>query len=227
MNRRSFLRGAAAAPVVAALVHPAATSAQESRAITLPKPQTQGGKPLLEALSQRKTIRTIGEEKLSQQQLSNLLWAAFGVNRADGRRTAPSAMNVRDIGIYVFLAEGVYLYDADAHVLKPVVAGDHRAKTGGQPAVAKAAVGLVYVADLDKYSSGRGRAITDQSLLTAWSNNHAGFIGQNVCLYAASEDLAAWFRASLDSAALAALLNLRPAQKVLYTQTVGVPTKSA
>lgn len=227
MKRRSFVQGAAAAPVVAALAQAAAISAPELQAITLPQPQTQGGKPLLQTLSLRKTIRTVGPEKLSQQQLSNLLWAAFGVNRPDGRRTAPTAMNVRDIDLYVFLAEGVYLYDAGAHALKPVAAGDHRAKTGRQPAVAQAAVGLVYVADLDKYSASRGPAIKDPSLLAAWSNSHAGFIGQNVYLYAASEDLAAWFRAGLDHAALTALLNLRPAQKLLYTQSVGVPAKSA
>jgi nitroreductase len=227
MNRRSFLRGAAAAPVVAALTRPAATSAQGLQAITLLRPQKQGGKPLLQALSERKTGRNMGQEKLSQQQLSNLLWAAFGVNRADGRRTVPSAMNVQDIRLYVFLEDGVYLYDAAAHALTPVVAGDHRAKVGGSEAAAKAALGIVYVADYDKYSaSGRGGSL-DQSQLTAWSNVHAGFIGQNIYLYAASENLAAWFRAFLDSATLTTLLGLRPTQKVLYTQTVGVPPKSA
>lgn len=228
MKRRTFLRGSAAAlPIVAELARPAPSSAQGLQPITLPKPQTQGGKPLMQALSQRKTGRNIGEQKFSAQVLSNLLWAAFGVNREDGRRTAPSAMNVRDIDIYVFMAEGVYLYDAAAHALKPVLAGDSRAKTGTQPAVATAPACLLYVADYDKYNTGRGPGLTDQSVMTAWSNAHVGFIAQNVYLYAASEDLASWFRARIDNEGLAKFLSLRPAQKVLYAQTVGYPVKSA
>ncbi len=227
MNRRSFLRGAAAAPALAGLTAAAAASAAELQTITLPKPQKQGGKPLLQALNERKTGRNMSTDKLSQQQLSNLLWAAFGVNRDDGRRTAPTALNVQDIRIYVFLEEGVYLYDAAVHALTPVAAGDQRAKVSGQEQATRAAVGLVYVADYDKYGAGgRGRGF-DQSLLTAWSNVHVGFIGQNVYLYAASEGLSAWFRAGMNGEALTKLLKLGATQKPLYTQSVGVPTKGA
>jgi nitroreductase len=187
--------------------------------LALPKPQIQG-RPLLQALSDRKTTRNISEEKLSPQMLSNLLWAAWGVNRpAINGRTAPSAMNVQEIGIYVFLEQGVYLFDEKVHGLKPVLAGDHRAKAGTQTGVAKAPVNLLYVADLDKY-----RGLPAESK-TAWSNAHAGFIGQNVYLFAASEGLASWFRAFVDAPAVAQLLSLRPGQKVLYGQTVGYPAK--
>jgi len=230
MKRRTFLqRSAAAWPVLAGLASPAPAPAQGLQPLALPKPQKQGGKPLMQALAERQTNRNIGEEKLSPQMLSNLLWAAFGVNReTSGMRTAPSAMAVREIDIYVFLPEGVYLFDAAAHNLKPVLAGDHRAKTGNQAGVGKAPVSLVYVADLDKYASGSGpMRVTDAAVQTAWSNAHAGFIGQNVYLYAASEGLACWFRALIDNAGIAKLLNLRPGQKVLYSQGVGHPEKAA
>jgi nitroreductase len=196
--------------------------------MALPKPQRQGGKPLMQALNERHTNRNIGEEKLAPQTLSNLLWAAFGVNReSNGLRTAPSAMAVREMDIYAFLPEGVYLFDAVAHSLKPVLAGDQRAKTGNQAGVGKAPVSLVYVADLNKYSAGAGpMTVTDAAVQTAWSNAHAGFIAQNVYLYAASEGLACWFRALIDNAGLAKLLNLRPGQKVLYSQGIGYPVKA-
>jgi len=198
---------------------PRPAAAQEPAGLALPKPQIQG-RPLLQALSDRKTTRNISEEKLSPQMLSNLLWAAWGVNRpAINGRTAPSAMNVQEIGIYVFLEQGVYLFDEKVHGLKPVLAGDHRAKAGTQTGVAKAPVNLLYVADLDKY-----RGLPAESK-TAWSNAHAGFIGQNVYLFAASEGLASWFRAFVDAPAVAQLLSLRPGQKVLYGQTVGYPAK--
>jgi nitroreductase len=131
-------------------------------------------------------------------------------------------MAVREMDIYVFLPDGVYLFDAAAHGLKPVLAGDRRAKTGNQAGVGKAPVSLLYVADLNKYSAGP-MTVSDAAVQTAWSNAHAGFIGQNVYLFAASEGLACWFRAMIDSAGLAKLLNLRPGQKALYSQGIGYP----
>jgi nitroreductase len=223
VNRRAFFRRAAASSAAATLLYPAAAQTAEPQPIALPKPQRLGGKPLMQALNERKSTKEMGEAKLSTQQLSNLLWAAFGVNRDDGRRTAPTAMNVQDIRIYVFLEEGVYLYDAAGHALAPVASGDRRAAAGGPPAVAKAAVALVYVSDNAKYrSAGRGGA-PDPALVTAWSNVHAGFIGQNVYLYAASEGLGALFRAGIDTVGLSKLLGLGPAEKPLYAQNVGAP----
>ncbi len=229
MNRRVFLtKSAASLPALAGLARavPAAAQASLPQAIALPKPQRQGGMPLMQALNARCTNRSIGEEKLSPQMLSNLLWTAWGVNRDNGMRTAPSAMGVREIDVYVFLPEGVYLFDPAAHALKPVVAGDQRAKAGTQAGVAKTPVSLVFVADLDKYTSGSMR-MADQATQLAWSNAHAGFIGQNVYLFAASEGLGAWFRAFIDAPAIAKLLNLRPTQKALYAQSVGYPARSA
>jgi nitroreductase len=229
MNRRAFLsKSAASLPALAGLARavPAAAQASPPQPIALPKPRRQGGMPLMQALNERRTNRSIAEDKLSPQMLSNLLWAAWGVSRESGMRTAPSAMGVREIDIYVFLPEGVYLFDAAAHALKPVLAGDRRAQTGNQAGVGKTPVSLVYVADLDKYASGAMR-ISDQATQLAWSNAHAGFIGQNVYLFAASEGLGAWFRALIDAPGISKLLNLRAAQKVLYSQSVGYPAKTA
>lgn len=227
MRRREFLCGAV---VGAAAARPrgAAAQPQALAGMALPKPQTQGGRPLMAALTDRRTNRNISEEKLSPQMLSNLLWAAWGVNRPTSRgRTAPSARNIQEINLYVFLAEGVYLFDGPSHSLKPILAGDHRAKTGTQPDVGRAPVSLVYVADFGKYTAGRGgRGISDASVQTAWSNAHAGFVAQNVYLFAASEGLASWFRAMVDAPALSRLLDLRPSEKVLYSQGVGYPAKA-
>jgi hypothetical protein len=229
MRRREFLRGAAAAVPIAI----AAGQSQEPAAkppaqpdFVLPKPQLQGGRPLMQALAERKTNRNISDERLSPQMLSNLLWAGWGINRPGaGGRTAPSAMNVQEIVLYVFLAEGIYRFDAASHSLKPVLAGDHRAQTGSQTGVGKAPVSLVFVADLDKYSNSRGASV-DTARRSAWSYAHCGFIAQNVYLFAASEGLASWFRAMIDAPALAKLLNLPATQVVLCSQGVGYPAKA-
>jgi SagB-type dehydrogenase family enzyme len=190
--------------------------AQELKPIALPKPRTEGGKPLMQALQERKSTRSFRAEKLSPQMLSNLLWAAFGVNRADGRRTAPSAMNAQEIDIYVALPEGVYLFEAGPHRLAPVLAGDLRAQTGTQSYVAEAALNLVYVAD---YAKGKA----NPNVTAGFAAADTGFIGQNVYLFCASEGLGTVFRASVDREALAKTLKLRPDQHVLYAQSIGYP----
>ena len=187
--------------------------AQELKPIPLPKPQTEGGKPLMQALSERKSGREFSSEKLPPQVLSNLLWAAWGVNRADGRRTAPSASNRQEIDVYVVTSDGVSLFDAKNHRLEPVAAGDFRAATGGQPFVSQAPLNLVYVADQAQTKSSD----------TAYIDT--GFISQNVYLYCASEGLSTVVRGSVDRAALAKALKLRPDQLVTVAQTVGYPKK--
>ena len=104
--------------VALAVLAAAGVCAQEPQTVPLPKPQITGGKPLMEALNERMTRREFGPERLPQQVLSNLLWAAFGINRPDGRRTAPSASNMQEIELYAVMADGVYLYDAKAHALQ-------------------------------------------------------------------------------------------------------------
>jgi SagB-type dehydrogenase family enzyme len=194
--------------------------AQEQKPVSLPPPQTSGGKPLMQALKDRQTSREFSGEKLSPQVLSNLLWAAFGINRPDsGKRTAPSAMNWQEIDIYVATQDGLYVYDAKANALDMVLNQDIRGATGLQPFVKDAPVDLVYVANLAKTGKASGE---DQILYTAADT---GFIAQNVYLFCASEGLAVVVRGSVDRAALAKLMKLRPDQKVILAQTVGYPKK--
>jgi len=191
--------------------------AQDLKPIPLPRPQTDAGRPLMQVLRERKTTRDFAPDKLPQQLLSNLLWAAFGVNRPDGKRTAPSAMNWQEMDIYVATGEGLFLYNAEGNRLEPVLSQDIRQATGTQSFVATAPLNLVYVADLSKAGSS-----PDTELFTAAD---AGFISQNVYLFCASENLATVVRGSIDRAALAKAMKLRPEQKIILAQTVGYPKK--
>jgi SagB-type dehydrogenase family enzyme len=173
----------------------------------------------MEVLKDRKSTREFGSDTLSPQTLSNLLWAAFGINRPDGRRTAPSAMNWQEISIYVATPASVYVYDAKANVLEPVLAGDYRAATGTQSFVKDAAVNLVYVSDLSKTG---GAPSSEAEMYTAAD---VGFIAQNVYLYCASEGLATVVRGSVDKPALAKTLKLQPQQRIILAQSVGHPKK--
>jgi SagB-type dehydrogenase family enzyme len=194
--------------------------AQGLKPIQLPKPQMDGGKPLMQALKERKSTRSFSTEKLPDQVLGNMLWAAFGINRPDsGQRTAPSAMNRQEIDIYVATADGLYLYDAKKHTLQPVLAEDIRAETGMQPFVKDAPVELVYVADYSRMGGG-----TDEEK-NLYSAADTGFIGQNVYLFCASEGLATVVRGSVPRQALAKVMKLRPDQKIILAQTVGYPKK--
>ncbi len=193
---------------------PSAAFAQEP--VQLPAPQMTGGQPLMQALAQRRTTRAFRDQALPMQTLSNLLWAAFGVNRSRDvkpglGRTAPSAMNRQEVELYVVLAQGVFVYDAEANRLQPVAAGDARSKVGSGDA-AHAAVTIVYVADPK----------------LPFAQVDTGFIGQNVYLFAASEGLNAWFYAlhgPQETAAVAAALHLADQKAPLYAQSVGYPVQ--
>ena len=205
--------------LLAAIVFSLGSTAQDLKPVKLPPPQTDGGRPLMQVLKDRKTTRDFGPGTLSPQTLSNLLWAAFGINRPDGHRTAPSAMNWQEVSIYVATPEGVYIYDAKTSALSPVLAGDFRAATGTQSFVKDAAVNLVYVSDLSK----TGRAASSEAQTFAAAD--VGFIAQNVYLYCASEGLATVVRGSIDKPALAKVLKLQPNQKIILAQSVGYPKK--
>ncbi len=208
------------AVVVSIIFGALAASAQDLKPIELPAPNTTGGKPLMEALSMRSTSRDFSDEKLPSQVLSDLLWAACGVNRPEsGKRTAPTAMNMQEIDVYVAMAEGLYLYDAAKHMLVPVLGEDIRAATGRQDFVGAAPVNLVYVADLSKMTRG------DEEQKKFYSATDTGFIGQNVYLFCASQGLVTVVRGAVDKEALAAAMKLRPDQKVVLAQTVGYPKK--
>ena len=193
---------------------------QELKPLILPAPQTDGGRPLMQVLRDRHSTREFSSDKLPTQVLSNLLWAAFGINRpGEGKRTAPSAINWQETDVYVAMAEGLYIYDAKGNKLDPVLAGDVRGMTGMQPFVKDAPVNLIYVADLAK----TGKVSAEyRDLFTAADT---GFIAQNVYLFCASEGLAVVVRGMVDREALAKVMKLRPDQKITLTQTVGYPKK--
>jgi nitroreductase len=195
-------------------------TAQELAPIKLPAPQMDGGKPLMQALKARSSAREFSDQRLAPQTLSNLLWAAWGINRADGHRTAPSASNKQEIDIYVVLPEGAYRWDATANVLNPVAKGDLRGATGTQPFPATAALNLVYVADISK----AGRPATDpQQALNVGADT--GFIAENAYLFCASEGLATVVRASVPKPELSKQLKLADSQMIVLAQSVGHPKK--
>ncbi len=232
MNRRTFVK---AVPALAVLAGSASGLAQESgkpagelQPIMLPNPEKDGGKSVLAALWERKTVRNIRPEKLPPQVLSNLLWAAFGVNREKGSfgkpgRTAPSASNSQEIDLYVALPEGVYLYEAVPHRLIPVAAGDFRARSGRGAAVG-APVNIFYVVDLGRYvlEGNPDRRINDPEVQKSYYYCASGLIAQSVYLFAASQGLAAWFH-NCDKDNAIKEFKLRPEQRVLFAQTVGYP----
>jgi nitroreductase len=195
-------------------------TAQDLKPVALPTPQTSGGKPLMQVLKQRKSVRDFGPEPLSRQTISNLLWAAWGVNREDGRRTAPSASNRQEIDVYAVMADGAYLYDAQANALKPVALADLRKFAGTQAYVAGAPLNLIYVADTAKLGG-------DDAARLATANADTGFIAQNVYLFCASEGLGTVVRGSVNRDDLGKALNLRATQRITLAQSVGYAKKSA
>jgi len=188
-----------------------------AQSVDLPGPQKTGGMPLMDALAKRSTARAFDSKELSAQQLSSLLWAAFGINRPDGKRTAPSAMNFQETDIYVLLKQGAYVYSATSNRLDLVAAEDIRALGGTQSFVKDAPVTLVFVADFARM----GRGSDDNKKNTA--NIDVGYISQNAYLYCASEGLVTGARGSVDRATLGPRLKLRPDQRIILAQSVGYP----
>jgi len=195
-----------------------AAAASRPVAARLPKPKTDGGMPLMDALSKRHSSRQFADRKLTDQVLSNLLWAAWGVNRNDGRRTAPSAVNWQEIDVYVAMADGLWLFDAKAHDIRHVSPNDIRALTGKQAFVKDAPVNLIFVADLAKM--GKGGSEADKALNFGADT---GFISQNVYLFCAAEGLATVVRGMIDRPELAKAMGLREDQRIVLAQTVGYP----
>ncbi len=225
MTRRAILTARflavpllASAPLPVLLVPCAPVQGQELAAIQLPAPQLEGGKPLMEALRDRQSVRSFRPDPLPLQVLSNLLGAGFGINRPEsGRRTAPSAVNWQEVEIYLTLPEGAYRYDPRSHRLEPVRAGDLRALTGIVPFVGTAPLNLVFVADLAKITR------ESEEEKSFYSAIDTGFIAQNVYLFCASEGLATVVRAQVNKEPLAQALGLRADQKIIVAQTVGYP----
>jgi len=181
-------------------------------------PQTEGGMPLMKALKNRKTSREFALTDISAQQLSNLLWAANGVNRPEEKkRTAPSAMNNQEIDIYIATAKGLFLYKPENHSIMEILKDDIRDKTGKQDFVKTAPLTLVYVADYSKM----GKA--DEKSKDGYAMADASFISENVYLFCASEGLVTGVRAWVDKDVLGKAMKLSPTQHITLSQCVGFP----
>ncbi|MDR3656530.1 MAG: nitroreductase family protein [Mycobacterium sp.] len=206
---------------------------QTERVLELPMPASDPDDPIVAMFERRKTIRDIAPAPLPMQELSNLLWSAFGVNRKVGPfgmpgRTAGSASNSQEIDLYVALADGAYRYDAPGCRLVLITHGDLRASalTPGQPNVtATAPVQLIYVVDLHRLTHTGGfdePGLHDPEVQKSYYYVDTGLIAQNVYLFAAAHGLAAWFH-NCDRAGLAQSLGLKGEQRVLFAQSVGYP----
>jgi SagB-type dehydrogenase family enzyme len=239
MNRRTFLKAvpalgvlgvtnlsfsedanAPAKAVPAEVNKPMVPAEPVGEPVKLNPPELNKGVSLMQALKQRKTSRSYSDKKLTQQQLSDMLWAADGVNRDDKKRTSPAAMGVYNTDIYVVLAEGVYLYEPVKQELKPVVKGDFRKAAGQQDFVGKAAVELVYV--YNPKDTKNPRMPVPQEKRLVWIDVEVGCMVQNVYLYCASEGLASVVRGMIDQKKFGEIIKVKPEQ-VIIAQTVGVP----
>jgi len=205
------------------------------RPIELPKPTLRLSGSITKAFQLRRTTREISHKRLSLRILSDLLWAACGVNREIGPfgmpgRTAASASNSQEIDVYVARREGTYLYDPFHHRLLPAADGDLRRLAIGRgqgDAGAEAPVRLIYVVDIDKLANTSGYqepGLRDPDVQRSYYYVDTGLIAANVYLFAASIGLAAWFH-NCDRSGLSAKFGLRSDQRVLFAQTVGYPLK--
>jgi nitroreductase len=198
-------------------LRPKPATGDPAPAIALPPPEKHGGVPLMEALAQRHSTRDFSPDALPLPLLSGLLWAAYGVNRKNGGRTAPSALNAQEIDVFVALPSGAYRYDAAAHELRLVGTSDLRRVTGYQDFVDEAPMDLVYVADHARMH------LVPVGQRESYASVAAGAIAQNVYLFAAGNGLATVLRAWIDRTAIADALGLTHDQQVLLSQTVGYP----
>ena len=189
--------------------------------IPLPAPGTSGGLPLMDSLAKRATAREFDARELSPRHLSGLLWACFGINRSDGKRTAPSTKNSQETDLYVILKQGAYVYDAKSNKLNLVLREDLRGLASTQSFATNAPVTLLFIVNLSKMEGGN----TDEN--NAYANLDVGYISQNAYLFCASEGLVTGARASFNAKALREKLKLRPDQRIVLAQSVGDSPRGA
>lgn len=183
--------------------------------IILPAPAKEGGMPIYEAFSKRRSRRDfIPDADIDMQDLSNLLWVSFGINRTKGR-TAPSSHNSQETEIYVVLKEGIYIYRPQENLLEQVLEGDFRAMTGTQDFPATAPVNLIFVADPTKL---KGKS-PQEAIETIYADT--GFISQNAYLWCAAEGFGCVARAMIDKKALHEKLQLPQTSVITLINTIG------
>lgn len=194
------------------------SSGESEPVVALPPAEITGGLPLMEALRRRHSERRFLPRPLEPQMLSNLLWAACGINRSDvGGRTAPSAMNAQEVDVYLALPQGLYRYDPQHHGLQRTVEKDVRRATGYQDFVDDAPLDLIFVANHARMK------LVPASKREAYASVAAGAMVQNIALYCASAGLVGVVRAWFDRNALSLAMGLGPDEQILLTQTVGFP----
>jgi SagB-type dehydrogenase family enzyme len=193
---------------------------QDLKTIKLESPDMSRGVNVMQALGKRASATAFSSEDLSLRDLSDLLWAASGVNRSDSKkRTAPTAINAQDIDLYVFLKDGVYLYDHLQHALNPVVKGDYRSIVAGkQPDFAKAPVFVLMVSDISRFK-------VDESTKMSWAAMDAGIVSQNINIFCAAMGLNTRTRAYMDVEKIKGTLKLRDTQYPMLNNPVSYPVK--
>jgi SagB-type dehydrogenase family enzyme len=202
--------------IVIAFIFSIVAVAQELQPIKLLPPQTEKGKSLMKALEERRTTREYSERAMSLQDISNVLWAANGINRVkEMKHTAPTAVNWQEIDVYIVLGKGIYLYNPHDSTLYPVVKGDMREQAGTQDYVKTAPLNFIYVADYTKMKN------AEEAKKEAYASADAAFIAENVYLFCAAFDMGCVVRGSMDREKLSATMKLRSEQKIVLAQTVG------
>jgi nitroreductase len=190
--------------------------AQELSSIKLNNPNTKRGLPVMEALSQRASVKEWSEKKLNLQDLSDLLWASNGINRPDeSKRTAASALNAQDVDVYVVMEEGSYLYDAKMQELTAVAKGDFREAAGKTTAP----VVIVLVSDISRFKSGEVASKLN------WAALDIGIVSQNIALFCAGTGLKTRPRVSMDVAKIKSVLKLSDSQYPMLNHPVGYEKK--
>jgi SagB-type dehydrogenase family enzyme len=197
------------------------TYTQENGIIILNPPNVNKGLPIMKALSLRASVKEFDTTDLNIQDMSDLLWAANGINRPKtGKRTAPSAMNSQDIDVYLFMKQGVYIYNAQKHLLKLINPKDHRKLIAGrQKVVAQAPVFCLLVSDISRFKHG------SDSLKLEWAAMDAGIVSQNIALFCAGTNLLTRPRASMEKDKLRTLLNLSESQYLMMNHPVSYAIK--
>jgi len=193
-----------------------AVLAQNAEPIALKEPDLKRGIPVMQALSLRKSTRVFDPKPLELQDMSNLLWAANGINRPDeGKRTAPSAINAQDIDVYVLMESAAYLYNPEKNILEHVVDGDFRKLAADrQETIADAPLFLLLVSETARFQRG------DEDQKMTWAAEDAGIVSQNISIFCASGNLATVVRAIMDRDGLREALSLKDTQKLMLNHPV-------
>lgn len=190
--------------------------AQSDSIIVLPLPIKTGGMPIMEALNARSSAREFSPKEFTLQELSNIMWAADGINRPEsGKRTAPTAMNWQDVDIYAVLHSGIYLYSPKENKLILRKRGDFMKITGKQKFVTDAPLNIVIISDFSKMKS----SSKEEKIL--YAGIHAGSVSQNIYLYCASMGLNTVTRRYIDIEELSKIMDIKPEEKIVLAQTVG------